>query len=80
MFLLRVDKYVIIEIERRFAGGRGCMEKLYVDEKEIQVIKLEENDYISLTDMVRSIENGYVLIEKWLRNKNTIEFLGIYLK
>ena len=28
--------------------------------------------------MVKSIENGLVLIEKWLRNKNTIEFLGIW--
>lgn len=35
-------------------------------------------DYISLTDMVRKIENGPALIEKWLRNKNTIEFLGIW--
>ena len=28
--------------------------------------------------MVRNIENGPALIEKWLRNKNTIEFLGIW--
>lgn len=35
-------------------------------------------DYISLTDMVKNIENGLALIEKWLRNKNTIEFLGIW--
>lgn len=28
--------------------------------------------------MVRNIENGLVLIEKWLRNKNTIEFLGVW--
>lgn len=28
--------------------------------------------------MVRNIENGVALIEKWLRNKNTIEFLGIW--
>lgn len=28
--------------------------------------------------MVRNIENGLALIEKWLRNKNTIEFLGIW--
>ena len=35
-------------------------------------------DYISLTDMVRNIENGLALIEKWLRNKYTIEFLGIW--
>ena len=32
----------------------------------------------SLTDMVRKIDNGPALIEKWLRNKNTIEFLGIW--
>ena len=28
--------------------------------------------------MVRNIENGPALIEKWLRNKNTIEFLGVW--
>ena len=28
--------------------------------------------------MVRSFEDGPVLIEKWLRNKNTIEFIGIW--
>ena len=54
------------------------MGKLVVDNVEIQVIKLADEDYISLTDMVRNIENGVVLIEKWLRNKNTIEFLGIW--
>ena len=37
----------------------------------------KDMDFISLTDMVRDIENGLVLIEKWLRNKNPIEFLGI---
>ena len=40
----------------------------------ISIIKRENHDYISLTDMVRNFEDGYVLIEKWLRNKNTIEF------
>ena len=52
------------------------MGKLNVDGTEIQVLQIEE-DYISLTDMVRKIDNGPALIEKWLRNKNTIEFLGI---
>ena len=54
------------------------MSKILVNNTEIQVIKFEEEDYISLTDMVRKIENGVALIEKWLRNKNTIEFLGIW--
>ena len=54
------------------------MGKLNVDGTEIQVLQIEEDDYISLTDMVRNIDNGLTLIEKWLRNKNTIEFLGIW--
>lgn len=54
------------------------MGKLNVNGTEVQVYQIDENDYISLTDMVRNIENGTALIEKWLRNKNTIEFLGIW--
>ena len=54
------------------------MGKLNVDGTEVQVLQIEEDDYISLTDMVRKIDNGLALIEKWLRNKNTIEFLGIW--
>ena len=52
--------------------------KIKVQGSEITVIKFKENDFISLTDMVRTIDNGLVLIEKCLRNKNTIKFLGIW--
>lgn len=54
------------------------MAKINVKDTEITVIQINDNDYISLTDMVKNIENGLALIEKWLRNKNTIEFLGIW--
>ena len=54
------------------------MAKIIVNETEITILEINEKDYISLTDMVKSIENGLALIEKWLRNKNTIEFLGIW--
>lgn len=54
------------------------MGKIHIDDTEIAVIAIYEEDYISLTDMVRNIENGLALIEKWLRNKNTLEFLGIW--
>jgi len=54
------------------------MAKIFVKDTEITVISVEEKDYISLTDMVKDIENGLALIEKWLRNKNTIEFIGIW--
>jgi len=49
------------------------MAKIEVQGKEITVISTKQQDYISLTNMVRNIENGLSLIEKWLRNKNTIE-------
>ena len=54
------------------------MAKIIVQDAEITVVSVNERDYISLTDMVKPIENGLALIEKWLRNKNTIEFLGIW--
>jgi hypothetical protein len=54
------------------------MAKINVKGADITIISFEEKDYISLTDMVRNIENGLALIEKWLRNKNTIEFIGIW--
>jgi hypothetical protein len=54
------------------------MAKISVLGTDISYYQKNEHDYISLTDMVRNIENGLALIEKWLRNKNTIEFLGIW--
>src|SRR5574344_680443 len=54
------------------------MAKITVQNTEVTIINYDDKDYISLTDMVRNIENGLALIEKWLRNKNTIEFLGIW--
>lgn len=56
----------------------GKKHKLTVQGSQISVFQKNGQDYISLTDMVRDIENGLALIEKWLRNKNTIEFLGIW--
>ena len=54
------------------------MRKIKVQDAEISIWSVNDEDYISLTDMVKGIENGSALIEKWLRNKNTIEFLGIW--
>ena len=56
----------------------NVMAKIKVQNTEITIINHDDKDYISLTDMVRNIENGLALIEKWLRNKNTIEFLCIW--
>ena len=51
---------------------------MHVKDNLVKVMRVNGVDYISLTDMVRKIDNGPALIEKWLRNKNTIEFLVIW--
>jgi hypothetical protein len=54
------------------------MSKIDVLGNQITIQSHNKEDFISLTDMVKNIENGLALIEKWLRNKNTIEFIGIW--
>lgn len=54
--------------------------KIIVKETEITVINLNEIDYISLTDMTAGFNEGSGLIGKWITNKNTLEYLGIWEK
>lgn len=42
------------------------------------LLNLNQNDYICLTDMAKGFEEGPRLIEKWLNNKSTIDFLGVW--
>ncbi|MDP2420266.1 KilA-N domain-containing protein [Sediminibacterium sp.] len=52
--------------------------KIQVKGVAITVSEKNSEDYISLTDMVSGFDGGNSLIEKWLRNKNTIEFLAVW--
>jgi len=45
---------------------------------DIAVVTREEQDYISLTDMVKNFDGGGALIEQWLKNKDTVLFLGVW--
>lgn len=54
------------------------MSNIIVQGQEIGVIKMGKEDYISLTHMASSFENAEGLIERWIRNKDTLEFLGIW--
>jgi len=51
--------------------------KIKVEEKLISIVKKDEQDYICLTDMVRG-EEGNDHIRNWMRNRNTVEFLGLW--
>ena len=53
------------------------MAKISVIGTEIEVISRNDSDYISLTDMLKA-KDGDFFISDWLRNRNTIEFLGIW--
>lgn len=56
------------------------MKKRAINVKGISVTVVErhEQDYISLTDMVQGFDGGSALIEQWLRNKDTVLFLGVW--
>ena len=45
---------------------------------EVTISTRNEQDYISLTDMVSRFDGGSSLIEQWLKNKDTILFLGVW--
>ena len=53
------------------------MSKIEVQGTEIRVIVINKGDYISLTDMLKA-KDGDFFISDWLRNRNTVEYLGIW--
>ena len=53
------------------------MAKIIVKDTEVSIVKVDEQDYISLTDMLKA-KDGEFFFSNWLRNRNTVEFLGIW--
>ena len=51
--------------------------KIVVEGVKISVMSKGDKDYSSLTDMLRA-KDGDFFISDWLRNRNTVEFLGIW--
>ncbi|MBX7062417.1 MAG: KilA-N domain-containing protein [Pyrinomonadaceae bacterium] len=50
---------------------------LMVNGIEINVTSVNDEDFISLTDMLKA-KDGEFFISDWLRNRNTVEYLGIW--
>ena len=55
------------------------MPKINVKDTEINVCKVNEEDYFCLTDMIKA-KDGDFFISDWLRNRNTLEYIGIWEK
>lgn len=51
--------------------------KIEVLGSEINIINENEQEYISITDMLKA-KDGDFFISDWLRNRNTVEYLGIW--
>ena len=53
------------------------MAKITVKETEVAVIQVQGEDYICITDMLKA-KDGDFFVTDWLRNRNTLEYLGIW--
>lgn len=51
--------------------------KLIVQDIEISLTTIKDDDYICLTDMMKA-KDGDFFISDWLRNANTLEYLGAW--
>ncbi len=55
------------------------MSKLVVKDTEINISRVNDEDYLCLTDMLKA-KDGDFFITDWLRNRNTLEYIGIWEK
>ena len=55
------------------------MAKINVKHTDVSILKINEEDYISLTDIAKfKSDDPTAVIANWMRNRNTIEYLGIW--
>jgi len=55
------------------------MAKIKIKDTEVTIVQVNNVDYICLTDMIKA-KDGDFFITDWLRNRNTLEYLGIWEK
>lgn len=56
------------------------MSKIRVIDIEVSIITIDESDYVCITDIAkyRDVSSADDVIKNWLRNRNTIELLGLW--
>jgi len=53
------------------------MKKITVKGTEITILTIDNDEYISLTDMIRAKDGDFFISDR-LRNRNTMEFMGVW--
>jgi hypothetical protein len=66
--VLIVTKTIIVMVNKKTISVKGAV---------INVIEYQDSDFISLTDMAVNFGDD-TLIYSWMRNRNTLEFIGIW--
>jgi len=56
------------------------MAKINVKNTDVTIIQIKDTDYISLTDIARhrDSERSDYILQNWMRNRSTIEFIGLW--
>lgn len=56
--------------------------EINVVNNKVRILRVNENDYISLTDLAKyaNPEEPKIPIQTWMRNKNVVSFLGLWEK
>lgn len=55
------------------------MAKITVQKTDVTILKINDTDYISLTDIAKyKTTDANAVIANWLRNRMTIEYLGLW--
>ena len=78
---MEVFPQIFRNFESKYQQLQNLMAKITVQNTPITVLSVEEQDYISLTDMATAKEGdnrSADIIKNWLRNRYTIEFLGTW--
>jgi len=68
-------------IERNLVMNKDNIKtQIMVKEQKINVLRINNNEYISLTDLARYVDNEEprLPIRDWMRNKEVISFLGLW--
>jgi len=76
----RESDAIALRILRSLSKRNNMVKKqqsIIVQDRKISVMKVRDEDYISLTDMVKNFGDD-VMIYQWMRNRNTVEFIGVW--
>ena len=87
MNLYKTDKYWLVHFpltpltsyEIKHLLKNQNMAKITVQTTDVTILKINDTDYISLTDIAKyKTTDANTVIANWLRNRMTIEYLGLW--